>query len=210
MLARPVAARRNRRSAFCCCSAASCDRSPTSEIALAANLRRPGGDRHRERAAVRPSSGAHARRPGGAGAANRHVRYPARHQSIADRRAARIRQHRRSPPRGCSAATWCLCFVATAPPSRAAAGATPEGPLTDVAAANLPIDPSANFPSRAILDKKMLHLPDWSLIELPEHELNIHEMFGLNSALFLPLLREGDCIGAAHAGGKTTQYFRRR
>jgi hypothetical protein len=32
----------------------------------------------------------------------------------------------------------------------------------------------------------MLHLPDWSHIDLPEHERNIHKMFGVNSALYLP------------------------
>src|SRR6516162_11125200 len=51
-----------------------------------------------------------------------------------------------------------------------AAVASPEGPFVDQGPTNFPIDPSANFPSRAIVDKKMLHLPDWSLIDLPEHE----------------------------------------
>ena len=60
-----------------------------------------------------------------------------------------------------------LCDGATFSP---AAVASPEGPLADRGPTNLPIDRSANFPSRAILDKKMLHLPDWSLIDLPEHE----------------------------------------
>jgi hypothetical protein len=41
----------------------------------------------------------------------------------------------------------------------------------------------------------MLHLPDWSCIDLPEHELKIHKMYGVNSALYLPLFREGECIG---------------
>jgi two-component system, NtrC family, sensor kinase len=43
----------------------------------------------------------------------------------------------------------------------------------------------------------MLHLPDWSLIDLPEHELKIHKMYGVNSALYLPLLRKGVRFGAA-------------
>src|SRR5690349_5495859 len=30
---------------------------------------------------------------------------------------------------------------------------------------------SSDSPSRAIRDKKMLHLPDWSLIDLPEYEV---------------------------------------
>ena len=59
----------------------------------------------------------------------------------------------------------------------------------------VPVDPDANFPSRAIVAKKNLHLPDWSAIELPEYERHIREMYGINSALYLPLLREGACIG---------------
>jgi two-component system, NtrC family, sensor kinase len=74
-------------------------------------------------------------------------------------------------------------------------GATPQGPMTDFPPDRVPIDPSANFPSRAILDKETLSLPDWSQIELPDHERNIRVAFGVNSALYLPLLREGDCIG---------------
>jgi len=87
------------------------------------------------------------------------------------------------------------------------AGATPEGPLAGPLPASMPIDRSVNFPSRAILDKKMLHLPDWSLIELPEHEMKIRQMFGANSALFLPLLREGECIGLLTMMGKRPNSF---
>ena len=97
-----------------------------------------------------------------------------------------------------------LCDGATYSP---AAVASPEGPLADVGPTNLPIDPSANFPSRAILDKKMLHLPDWSRIDLPEHELKIHKMYGVNSALYLPLLREGECIGLLTLVGKRPNIF---
>ena len=89
----------------------------------------------------------------------------------------------------------------------AVAGATPEGPLAGPLPANMPIDRSANFPSRAILDKKKLHLPDWSLVELPEQEVKIREMFGVNSALFLPLLREGECIGLLTLLGKRPNMF---
>ncbi|MGA2816602.1 MAG: GAF domain-containing protein, partial [Xanthobacteraceae bacterium] len=97
-----------------------------------------------------------------------------------------------------------LCDGATISP---AAVASPEGPLADVGPTNLPIDPNANFPSRAILDKNMLHLPDWSLIELPEHERIIHNKFGVNSALYLPLLREGECIGLLTLVGKRPNSF---
>src|SRR5262249_38748574 len=88
-----------------------------------------------------------------------------------------------------------------------AAVASPEGPFVDQGPTNFPIDPSANFPSRAIVDKKMLHLPDWSLIDLPEHELKIRKRFGTNSALYLPLLRSGECIGLLTLVGKRPNAF---
>src|SRR5271170_3351841 len=87
------------------------------------------------------------------------------------------------------------------------AGATPEGPMADLAPERIPIDPSANFPSRAFLAKTMLHLPDWSQIDLPEHERRIHEAFGVNSVLYLPLLRGDECIGLLAAGGRRANIF---
>ena len=88
-----------------------------------------------------------------------------------------------------------------------AAVASPEGPFEDDGPTSFPIDPSANFPSRAILDKKMLHLPDWSLIDLPEHELKIRQRFGVNSALHLPFLRGGECIGLLTLVGNRPNMF---
>ena len=88
-----------------------------------------------------------------------------------------------------------------------AAVASPDGPFEDLGPTNFPIDPSANFPSRAIVDKKMLHLPDWSLIDLPEHEKKIRKRFGTNSALYLPLLRDGECIGLLTLVGKRPNTF---
>src|SRR6185295_15327473 len=77
----------------------------------------------------------------------------------------------------------------------AAAMATPAGLATGLSMSNIPIDPRANFPSRAIVEKKMLHLPDWSLIDLPEGERNVRDAYAVNSALYLPLLRDDECIG---------------
>jgi two-component system NtrC family sensor kinase len=88
-----------------------------------------------------------------------------------------------------------------------AAAATPEGLFDDLTLVKEPIDPSANFPSRAIVEKQLLYLPDWSLIDLPEHERQIHERTGLNSALYLPMLREGECIGLLTVGGKRPGSF---
>src|SRR5262249_20905752 len=50
--------------------------------------------------------------------------------------------------------------------------------------------------------KQMLHIPDWSIIDLPEHERNIRNVLGLNSAIFLPLLHKQECIGVLVLAGK--------
>jgi two-component system, NtrC family, sensor kinase len=91
-----------------------------------------------------------------------------------------------------------------------AAAATPEGLFDKLTLIKQPIDPSANFPSRTIVEKRALYLPDWSLIDLPEHERHIHETVGVNSALYLPLMREGECIGLLTLGGKQANIFGER
>jgi len=58
-----------------------------------------------------------------------------------------------------------------------------------------PIDPAANFPSRVFLGRRMLHIPDWSGIDLPVHDRAVYEGMGVRSSLMLPMLREGNCIG---------------
>ena len=83
----------------------------------------------------------------------------------------------------------------------------PEGQLPMLNSSPVPIDPAANFPSRAIAGKKTLYLPDWSAIELPEFERAIHERLGINSALYLPLLRNGECIGLLAMAGKRAKAF---
>ena len=87
------------------------------------------------------------------------------------------------------------------------AGANADGRPVELAAPNQPIDPAANFPSRAIAAKEMLHIADWSSIELPEHEHIIRAQFGVNAALYLPLLRGDDCIGLlALIGGRPNMF----
>src|SRR5580693_8312792 len=82
-----------------------------------------------------------------------------------------------------------------------------QGPLPITQFKKAPIDPDANFPSRAIVAKKTLHLPDWSSIELPEFERHIRELHGTNSALYMPLLRESECIGLLAIIGKQAGMF---
>jgi len=57
------------------------------------------------------------------------------------------------------------------------------------------IDPAANFPSRVFVDKTMLHIPDWSAIELPPHERDVLADTGVRSSLMLPLVCGDACVG---------------
>ncbi len=76
-----------------------------------------------------------------------------------------------------------------------AAGVTPGGPLGNLSASAVPLDPALNFPSQAMIDKHMIHVPDWSIAELPPQEVSSGKKFGLKSALYLPLLRSGESVG---------------
>ncbi|WP_223428363.1 GAF domain-containing protein [Tateyamaria pelophila] len=76
-----------------------------------------------------------------------------------------------------------------------AAGAQQSGPLEDLGPQDIPVDPAQNFPSRAIRSQEILHLPDWTEIDLPPHERRIHEVYGVNSALYVPLLSKGKLFG---------------
>jgi two-component system, NtrC family, sensor kinase len=105
---------------------------------------------------------------------------------------------------GCDLSMMFVCDGATFSP---AAGASPEGLISDLGPGKLPIDANANFPSRAIIEKKVQHLPDWSAIELPEHERNMHQLLGINSALYLPLLRNNECVGLLGLGGRRPNIF---
>ncbi len=87
------------------------------------------------------------------------------------------------------------------------ATAGPEGLLAPPDRGLVPIDTGANFPSRVIATGKNLHLPDWSAVELPEYERMVHQRLGINSALYLPLLREGQCIGLLGIAGKRAGSF---
>jgi GAF domain-containing protein/CheY-like chemotaxis protein len=57
------------------------------------------------------------------------------------------------------------------------------------------IDPAANFPSRVFVGKTMLHIPDWSAIELPPHEQGVLADTGVRSSLMLPLVCGDACVG---------------
>ena len=83
----------------------------------------------------------------------------------------------------------------------------PNGQMPIANSSPIPIDQAANFPSRAIIEKRTLHLPDWSAIELPAFERAIHDRLGIRSALYLPLLRNGECIGLLAMAGTHANVF---
>ncbi len=76
-----------------------------------------------------------------------------------------------------------------------AAGVTPDGALDKLSASPVGLDPAMNYPSQAMIDRRVVHIPDWSIADLPPQEVNAGRKFGLKSALYLPLLRSGESVG---------------
>ncbi|MEP6679544.1 MAG: GAF domain-containing protein, partial [Betaproteobacteria bacterium] len=74
--------------------------------------------------------------------------------------------------------------------------ATPAGFENDRWTDPVPIDPAANFPSRAIVARQTIHYPDWDAIELPPRQKMVRDSTGARASLVVPLLREGESIGA--------------
>ena len=87
------------------------------------------------------------------------------------------------------------------------AGATPDGLIGALGPQVLPIDPDRNFPSRALIARSHLHLPDWTAIDLPDHERRIHETFGVNAALYVPMLRGQEIFGLLVFARKERRAF---
>ena len=105
---------------------------------------------------------------------------------------------------GCDAVRALRCEGAS---YSSVAGAALAGPMTEAGHALFPIDPALNFPSRAILSKSMLHLPDWSALDLPAHERHIMETVGIRAALYLPLLVDNECVGVLVFLNKRAREF---
>ncbi len=58
-----------------------------------------------------------------------------------------------------------------------------------------PIDPDANFPSRAIVSRRPFQVEDWLARDLNDHERRIQRENGFLTSLFVPLVRGDACIG---------------
>src|SRR5262249_28136956 len=85
--------------------------------------------------------------------------------------------------------------------------ARPNGLRTAFHTEPVPIDPDANFPSRVMVTRKALHLPDWSKIELPPFEQRTQQLHGTKSSLLLPMLRDEKCIGVLAISSKRANHF---
>ena len=69
------------------------------------------------------------------------------------------------------------------------------------------LDAGHNFPARVLLSGRALHIPDWSKVDLPAHQREVQADLKVNSALMLPLVRDGECIGVLGVGRAETQAF---
>src|SRR5689334_4981207 len=89
----------------------------------------------------------------------------------------------------------------------AVAAASPDGPRKLADTTSRPIDPNGHFPSRAMVSQRTLHLPDWAAIELPEYEREMRRKLRINSALYLPLVCDGQCTGVLALTSRRTNNF---
>nr|WP_299371788.1 GAF domain-containing protein [uncultured Tateyamaria sp.] len=57
------------------------------------------------------------------------------------------------------------------------------------------IDAAMNYPSQVFLSGQMVHIPDFETVELPVHERDTVPKFGMKSAIYLPMIRDGVTLG---------------
>ncbi len=72
---------------------------------------------------------------------------------------------------------------------------------------SLRFDPENNFPSQALLNKTLLHHPDWRELNLPVTEADIQMKIGINASIYAPLMRGGDCVGVLVFNRKEPRPF---
>ena len=153
------------------------------------DLRRPGGDRDRERAPVQ-------RDQGGARAADRDGRDPARHQQLADRRAAGVRCDRRAGDGLCGGSMVAATrFDGELLHLVSYRGTSARGEAAMRAAFPMPLEPRLGQrprhprPGAGADRRRALATPNTSSRRAPI-------VSGWTSCLSVPLLHEGRAIGA--------------
>src|SRR5262245_34105612 len=165
------------------------------------HLRRSGGDRDRERAAVRRGAGAHARAHRGIGAADRDRRGASRDLQLARRAGTRVQRHAQNATRICQAKVGNL-FLREGDDFRAVA-VHGDSEYADwfrrdpvISARDNPGTPLV----RVARTKHVLHIPD---LRLDPSYLNGHprivalvESAGARTHIGVPMLKENELIGA--------------
>ncbi|HVF63245.1 MAG TPA: GAF domain-containing protein, partial [Casimicrobiaceae bacterium] len=59
----------------------------------------------------------------------------------------------------------------------------------------MPIDAHTSLPARVILGKTALHIPDWSVADIPDMVRRIPRLAHTRASLHVPLMRDGECLG---------------
>ncbi|MBK3660768.1 GAF domain-containing protein [Bradyrhizobium diazoefficiens] len=62
-------------------------------------------------------------------------------------------------------------------------------------APDMPLAADHNFPAMAAVEKRTVHVPNYLATQLPAHEQYISDRYGIKCGLYLPLLRNSECIG---------------
>lgn len=74
-------------------------------------------------------------------------------------------------------------------------GMQTSGPMVNLDPSPVRIDATMNYPSKVFVTGQMIHIPDFSAVELPVHERQTVVKFGMKSGVFLPMIRDGVTIG---------------
>jgi GAF domain-containing protein/CheY-like chemotaxis protein len=75
------------------------------------------------------------------------------------------------------------------------AGVTRDGQLRQLSGRQMPIEPDKNYPSQVFSTGEMVYVADASQVKLPEHEAEAFQNFDMQTALFMPLMRNTECVG---------------
>ena len=70
-----------------------------------------------------------------------------------------------------------------------------------------PIDPAADFVSQVFVSKQMLHVADWTAIELRTDDRFVYDQLGVRSSLMMPLLRDDQCVGVLSVGRRVVRAY---
>ncbi|MEM7439738.1 MAG: GAF domain-containing protein [Pseudomonadota bacterium] len=68
-------------------------------------------------------------------------------------------------------------------------------PLKNLSSNPVKIEPDLNYPSQVLTTGEMVHITDHTQVTLPPHEVHTFAKFSLKSVLYLPLMREEECVG---------------